>query len=357
MTAVTSPLRVICNLRVTIATIAFSLIAFAHPAFARGQDESLPAQATSSWSVLAPHAVSPGDCAVVVIEYERESSAEAAPLQSAPLPTTPPQAELSPSGPRAAWARVTLVDESGATRARAIAFTLDTVSGSTKTREAALLALSPAFKPGDYRLIVTSRTANGEEIRSDTPCTVETREFPSETVELDAANTAIKKNLSPERLAQIDELNEVLFRHDDAALRFSGPFALPLESTRRTSHYAERRIYAYSNGTTERTTHLGIDFGVPRGSPVFAAGDGTVILAKARITTGWTVVIEHLPGVYSLYYHLDSLACAAGETVRTGTLIGKSGSTGLSTGPHLHWEFRVNGEAVSPDWFVGRSLF
>ena len=79
------------------------------------------------------------------------------------------------------------------------------------------------------------------------------------------------------------------------------------------------------------------------------------MLAESRISTGWSVVVEHLPGVYSLYYHLDSLAASEGEAVRAGTLIGRSGSTGLSTGPHLHWEFRVNGEAVSPDWFLSRA--
>ena len=80
-------------------------------------------------------------------------------------------------------------------------------------------------------------------------------------------------------------------------------------------------------------------------------------MSEERISTGNTIVIEHLPGVYSLYYHLDTLLAGCGEFVRAGTLIGRSGNTGLSTGPHLHWEFRVNGEAVSPDWFVGRVLF
>jgi len=79
-------------------------------------------------------------------------------------------------------------------------------------------------------------------------------------------------------------------------------------------------------------------------------------MAENRISTGFTVVIEHLPGVYSLYYHLDALLAGEGETVRTGSLIGRSGNTGLATGPHLHWEFRVNGEAADPDWFTGRVI-
>ncbi len=324
--------RALVPTRVILLTAALVSAACILPAFARGRDDNRPASAAPSLSVLAPQSAYPGDCAVVILEYgDGRSSSEA---------TGETRVEAA------------LRDETGATRARAAAFALD---GSR--REAAILALPPGMTPGNYRLIVASVSADGTVILSDTPCAVEAREFVSETVRLDAANTAIKKDASAERMAQIEELNGILFRQDAGAVRFAGPYAAPLQSSRRTSQYGERRTYAYSNGSAERTTHLGIDFGIPTGSPVYAAGDGRVVLAKSRVTTGWTVVIEHFPGVYSLYYHLDSLSCGAGETVRTGTLIGKSGSTGLSTGPHLHWEFRVNGEAVSPDWFVGRVLF
>ena len=72
---------------------------------------------------------------------------------------------------------------------------------------------------------------------------------------------------------------------------------------------------------------------------------------KAKIA-GWSICIEHLPGLYSLYYHLDSLEVKTGDEVLTGTYLGKSGATGLATGPHLHWEIRLNMEAINPDFFV-----
>jgi murein DD-endopeptidase MepM/ murein hydrolase activator NlpD len=90
---------------------------------------------------------------------------------------------------------------------------------------------------------------------------------------------------------------------------------------------------------------------------VFAAGAGRVALAENRISTGWSVVIEHLPGLYSLYYHMDSLAVKAGQMVKQGEEIGKSGATGLATGPHLHWEMRLNGSPVNPDMFLGDFSF
>ena len=82
-----------------------------------------------------------------------------------------------------------------------------------------------------------------------------------------------------------------------------------------------------------------------------SAQEGKVVLAEFRISTGWSVVIEHLPGLYSLYYHLSSLNVKEGDRVKSGEKIGLSGSTGLATGPHLHWEVRLNAGAVKPDFF------
>jgi murein DD-endopeptidase MepM/ murein hydrolase activator NlpD len=72
-------------------------------------------------------------------------------------------------------------------------------------------------------------------------------------------------------------------------------------------------------------------------------------MARDRIVTGNTVVIEHLPGVFSLYYHLDSIGVDEGDVVEQGERIGTVGMTGLATGPHLHWEIRVGGVPVAPE--------
>jgi murein DD-endopeptidase MepM/ murein hydrolase activator NlpD len=81
-----------------------------------------------------------------------------------------------------------------------------------------------------------------------------------------------------------------------------------------------------------------------------------VVLARPRIVTGNSVIIEHFPGVYSLYYHLDTIAVAEGGLVEKGGLLGESGATGLATGPHLHWEIRAAGENADPDAFINRSV-
>jgi murein DD-endopeptidase MepM/ murein hydrolase activator NlpD len=75
-----------------------------------------------------------------------------------------------------------------------------------------------------------------------------------------------------------------------------------------------------------------------------------------RKATGKTIVIEHLPGLYSLYFHLSAFGVPEGAMVERGAPIALSGSTGMSTGPHLHWELRARGEAVDPSYWLGPAL-
>jgi murein DD-endopeptidase MepM/ murein hydrolase activator NlpD len=94
--------------------------------------------------------------------------------------------------------------------------------------------------------------------------------------------------------------------------------------------------------------HAGIDFGAAWGSPIVAAADGTVVVAGYGGGYGRQVQIAHGGGIVTLYGHMSSIAATAGEPVRQGQVIGYVGSSGLSTGPHLHFEVKVNGRPVDP---------
>jgi len=94
--------------------------------------------------------------------------------------------------------------------------------------------------------------------------------------------------------------------------------------------------------------HNGVDFGSGRGTEIYAAGNGKVILSEFNSSFGNYIVIEHQNGQSSTYAHLDRLAISKGTIVSKGQLIGYSGSTGRSTGAHLHYEVRTNGTPVNP---------
>ncbi|MEM7798946.1 MAG: LysM peptidoglycan-binding domain-containing M23 family metallopeptidase [Chloroflexota bacterium] len=112
-----------------------------------------------------------------------------------------------------------------------------------------------------------------------------------------------------------------------------------------SSLYGARRSY---NGGPYSSYHEGLDFAAYRGSEVTAPSSGTVALAESLYVRGGAVIIDHGLGIYSGYYHLDEVLVGAGQSVAPGTLLGKVGTTGLSTGPHLHWDLLVNGEWVDP---------
>src|SRR5689334_4614678 len=94
--------------------------------------------------------------------------------------------------------------------------------------------------------------------------------------------------------------------------------------------------------------HRGIDFGANRGTPVYAAADGQVSAAGWAGGYGRQVRLAHGGGLGTSYSHLSQIVTEDGAMVRRGQLIGYSGSSGLSTGPHLHYEVYRNGVAVNP---------
>jgi murein DD-endopeptidase MepM/ murein hydrolase activator NlpD len=177
----------------------------------------------------------------------------------------------------------------------------------------------------------------------------------SETIPLDSSNTELLTKPDPKKTAEAERLWKMLLRTNPHFLA-NTPFMQPVTTERRTSGFGDRRTYVYADGKREKRVHGGIDFGVKMGTEVHACADGLVTLAEFRIVTGNSIAIEHWPGLYSLYYHLDSLKVKVGDPVRQGEVIGLSGSTGLSTGPHLHWEIRLHGQSTDPDIFTTQSV-
>lgn len=214
------------------------------------------------------------------------------------------------------------------------------------------IPLSTYTKEGEYTLSAFCKPFGLEEKTYTFTFKVESKEFISETIKLDARNTGIRTNTSKERQQQIDTLNAIFGTITPEGTWQSSPYRTPSTATRITSTFGDRRVFEYNNGKSSTTLHYGKDYGVPTGTEVRSCARGKVMMAENRISTGWSVVIEHLPGLYSIYYHMSELKVEAGQIVNPGDLIGLSGATGLATGPHLHWEMRLNWEAVNPDFFT-----
>ena len=130
---------------------------------------------------------------------------------------------------------------------------------------------------------------------------------------------------------------------------WSGPFQMPLhEYLGFSSLYGARRSY---NGGPYRSYHEGLDFSAFGGTVVSAPAAGRVVLSEFLDVRGGAVIIDHGLGLYSGFYHMSEILVAPGEAVGTNQEIGKVGSTGLSTGNHLHWDLLINNTWIDPgEW-------
>jgi hypothetical protein len=204
--------------------------------------------------------------------------------------------------------------------------------------------------PGDARMVVTGPF--GQKI-AEAGFKVADRSFDREDIWLSSALSSLRIDPDPRKTEQAVKYRALLARANPAAGQNENVFVRPVDTGRRTSQFGTRRRYLYADGGIDVSTHWGVDYGCPTGTPVRAALSGRVVMAEYRIVTGNTVVIEHFPAVFTIYMHLESIAVGRDALVSRGEPIGTVGATGLATGPHLHWELRVAEVACDPEALVG----
>jgi hypothetical protein len=159
-------------------------------------------------------------------------------------------------------------------------------------------------------------------------------------------------NPDPKQVAQMAADSKAITAarsQKNASSAFAGMFARPIDGdVPITGVYGSGRSY---NGEL-RSWHKGADFAAPTGTPVLAPADGTVSLARFTFMNGNLVILDHGQNLYTIYAHLDAMDVKAGEKVATGEVIGKVGTTGRSTGPHLHWGVYWRQMALDPLLFL-----
>ncbi len=221
----------------------------------------------------------------------------------------------------------------------------------TAEEAVALGSIPLGSKPGEWVVGVRLVDAFGREVTATR--TLRVLADPREVQTL---------HVSPEVLAvatpQARQLEEAVMaeayassHHTDAPL-WREPFVLPTQG-RFTSPYGQPRRYVAGGNISY---HHGTDIAAPEGTPIVATNDGVVKVADFFPIKGGLVVIDHGAKVYSLYFHQSRILVQKGDRVRRGEVIGEVGSTGLSTGPHLHWEMRVNTVSTNPMSWVDRVL-
>jgi murein DD-endopeptidase MepM/ murein hydrolase activator NlpD len=211
---------------------------------------------------------------------------------------------------------------------------------TTQLRYTALLGLSPLLDSGMYTATFSLQPAAGDAVSFSLPLQVTAGQYDYERIDLPPD----RESLLDPALSQLEQSKITALRTVRTPEKYwSLPFGMPLPGNV-TSYYGSRRSYGY--GFT--SFHAGTDFRAEVGVPVIAPVAGIVALAEPLVVRGNAVILDHGWGVMSGYWHLSRIDVEVGQQVGPGDIIGAVGNTGLSTGPHLHWELWVNGVPVSP---------
>lgn len=212
-----------------------------------------------------------------------------------------------------------------------------------------LVALDAFLEPGRHLLELTAISSDRDPTTINIPIDVRPGDYETETIWLDPETTNL---LDPALIRAENERLDALFVELAGPRLWSGRFHPPM-TTRLTSLFGTRRSW---NGQPATTYHEGLDFDGDIGDEILAAAAGRVVLAEKLTVRGNTVFLDHGAGVVTGYFHMSEIAVQPGQFVEPGELLGKVGATGLVTGPHLHWEVRVNGLWVDPTPWLERTF-
>lgn len=191
-------------------------------------------------------------------------------------------------------------------------------------------------------LFVVDVFPQGEQLLGIAEVSVEPREYGIQELKVDEAMVT----LSPAAAQRAERENTVIravLAARSAERLWSPPFVAPTPGEV-SGPFGVRRVF---NGKP-KNYHNGLDIAAPRGASVTASAAGRVALVGNYFYTGNTVLVDHGLGLYTAYFHMDSAAVVDGERVEAGTVLGLVGSTGRSTGPHLHWGVYLAGVRVDP---------
>ena len=235
------------------------------------------------------------------------------------------------------------------------------------SQERVALFAMPWDAPRDTAPFVVVRNAAGTEAKTQFwykvfPKKFRARDLPIDDAFLNKVVNQIDPSGSGDLLDRFLKINGEMRRENnktlaDLRLKTAGHFLwsepfLQLANSKVESAFADVRSYIYKGKKVDQQTHLGFDLAVGQHTPVPAANDGKIVWAAMLGIYGNCVVVDHGLGLQSIYAHLSEIAVKEGQSVKRGEALGKSGSTGLAGGDHLHFSMQVDGVQVNPiEWW------
>ncbi len=209
----------------------------------------------------------------------------------------------------------------------------------------ALIGIDAFTEPGIYSIELADQTLGSVHFYQN--IAIDSANYGIQSITIPAEKTDL---LAPEIRRNEDAFLATIYDVFEPEPSWTGIFTLPISNTVVTAPYGDAR--SYNDGPIE-IYHTGVDFSGGIGTKIFAPASGTVVISDTLTLRGNTLVINHGLGVMTGYYHLSNILVEEGEGVTTGQVIAEGGSTGLSTGPHLHWDLRIHNVTVDPiQWTI-----
>ena len=200
-------------------------------------------------------------------------------------------------------------------------------------------------RPGKHLVAVAASDINGKHLATNATIEIQDSRFKVQRINLSKKKT---KLLSHKYLRAEGKVLARHFKKQDKKVYFAGPFQGPTKG-RISSSFGLRRKY---NGNEISSYHKGLDIANKTGTPIVAANGGRVSLAVVWKSHGKTVMINHGHGIVTVYIHMNEILVKTGDWVKKGQLIGRIGSTGIASGPHLHFGISVNDIRIDPDQWI-----
>ena len=213
----------------------------------------------------------------------------------------------------------------------------------------AIMGFGPDAAPTEIPLVVTAVDAVGNRAEQQAALSVVAARFTQDRVEVSANLVPL---LQPQVRADEDARLAPTYTRVSPARLWEGPFMMPTQG-QVVTEFGEVRSY---NGGPFEGHHGGTDFAAPTGRPVVAPARGKVVIVDRLRLRGNVVILDHGLGVFTTFAHLSAVDVQVGQEVQRGQPFAKVGSTGLSEGPHLHWELWVGGVNVDPMEWVAQNF-
>ena len=208
----------------------------------------------------------------------------------------------------------------------------------------AIVGIGQKNNPGRHTMTVNYGAAS-ESVGFD----VESKKYQKQHIKLSSNKHVTPSQSDLDRYSREAAEQTAAYKTFRAAIPSNVILDRPVDGGRYSAAFGVRRFF---NGQ-ERNSHSGLDIAVPQGTPVKASANGVVTIVGDYFFNGKTVFVDHGQGLISMYCHLSEIDVVKGQVVSRGEMVGKVGSTGRSTGPHLHWTVSLNNQRVDPAIFIG----